>query len=173
MANIVNVQSPLLRVKSTINSKSFLAKKRKLPAELKILEFNSTKRSGDKVSVLNKELYKAYCKVEPSDSRKCMTLWELRRQMKKCIYGEDQSLATYDEAHKAIEFVCSKMSSSEELIVDNLKSVFEKIKNKYGEFIECVRLGFMSRTGYEVWLVQHYDEGPNKSLWFRQVFKLV
>ena len=100
-----------------------------------------------------------------------MGAWELRCKMKKCVSTSHQSIVTYDEAHKAMEFVFAKISLSEKPSVDNLKTIFQEIKHKYGELIECTKLLLMSRTGYEVWLVQNYEEGPTKSLWFRQVFK--
>ena len=154
-------------------------KKRKLSAETTLLEFKSTKRSGDNVAVLNKKLYEKYSFIhtlsvsQSSGSRECYPSWKIREYMKSCMDVYNRSICPYDGGHEAMEFLFARLSFSEQPSIDNLKLFFEKITEEYGDSIKCTEIHLITIKGHEVWLVQDYEEGPGKSLWFRQVFKLI
>ena len=85
--------------------------------------------------------------------------------MKSCTDAWwDQTFDIHGEAHEAIEFLRRHLFPSSDLSIENLKFIFAEITERFGGTINCCRISLMSKTGYEVWLV---DLDGEKAAWFK------
>ena len=144
---------------NTPNSNPSLAKKRKLPTEPNKanpnnfpLELKSTKRSGDNVEVLNKELYKEYCEVINDDNLNTEdAASRLNSRIASCLY--DQYYSNFDIQCMGIDAIRTFFVRSQEsmqpikLDIQALKSFSSEIAKSFEYSVNVVQLNMISLKG--------------------------
>lgn len=87
--------------------------------------------------------------------------------MKSCsqVY-HNSTFDIHGEALEAIEFLRRHFYQSSDVSIENLKFIFAEITERFGGTISCVIISLMSKTGYEIWLVD-LDESLDKPAWFQ------
>ena len=169
-----------------------LSKKRKIASTQIQRKMKARTRPLDDVSILNPQLYKAYCsQSDPNEAREairkmrnCSKVTTLKAVVVETEISDEESNVR-DEVRNAVSYLIDGpmiddpsdgyWPSAEKPSIENLKSIIEDYVCWYQEEhrTDLVIVNMLTITGIEIWVVEDFDKGPKESKWFRKIFKLM